>query len=395
MNRNDVLWILRHTTTSLPYIGIGLYLLATHYKARKSSREPDVALKIGLVLNAVMVFSFIFNQPPFRFWVSGEFNMLFKDWSIIIQSVMLSMFADALLGEAPWQRWLMRAIVSLIPLAWSVYYYVAALSIQKDGITYVPFVVTLYSLYGFGYGSYRLAQLWRSRPGVQLEWRIGAMVLGLIMTELYVAGRGMMQFADLPRAQYLVVVNRVSLTLSTLFMAIGIVSPLWYRRLGLRLHLLYHAGRHTQALIGLLGMLMDQQVRSRNASRQALLYVARSLADELGRPIESRLTLTMLANTVSLQEVTAPFIPPDTQPVSDYALDLEAAISQLSRTYELAQELHSGKAQLPTSLDAQIMWAAKLYVESADMQQIYQECGRPVGDALVNLIKAGMLPAAS
>ncbi len=393
LTTQDIRWMLVHTTSSLPYLFIAAYLLWVHYRGVYGQPgRPDLAMRLGFGIMLLTVGSFIFNQPPIRFMVSLETNALVKDIVLVLQAGLFTIYADAVFDQASKRSAFLRALLGLVPiwLAWANY--AGGTIINSEGDINVPFTVTIYAAAGYFYALFRARHLLRQTMNPQTRWRVWTMIWAFAWAIIYVLGRQVLIYMSLSTVGIVVHINRLSLTLATLLLGLGLAGPEWYNRLGAHIYLLRHAGRHVDNLIGLLGHLTDHTIGSMTEDRGCLVSVALAINERLASGRENARRVMHLASIIPMQPVV---IRPNVSgqrlsPTS--SISLTQTVTLFSSVYESFVQLSSPQTKAELDRDARVVLAARMYLAGATDAEVTGICGLEVGRALHELIEENDWP---
>lgn len=389
----DIRWMLVHTTSALPYVVIMTYLLWVHIRAvREAPRAALRATVTALVCTLLAVGVFIFNQPPFRFMVTPQTNGYVKDLVLVLQAGLVTIFVDQTRDLRTHGAWLLRMAVLLVPVAHTTYFYVTGATVRDD-VFHVPWTVTGYAAACYLYAMVGFTREYRRSGLFSVRWRLGTMIAGLTMNVAYVIGRGIMGFVPVSFLRgdelvwgvavggLLVWVNRLSLTLATVLLTLGLASPGWYRKLGAWVHLLRLAGQHFDRLIALLGRITDQEIKLKDEQRLAVRAVATWLSSELGLSAEARQVVRHLAMLTPVAGVAAGRRLPPELHHDEVHLDLAASVGVFS---SVCQALEAGP-EASGNPEALVAQAARWYVEGRPMEEIAARCPGRVAEVLGEL----------
>ena len=387
LTTQDIRWMLVHTSSSLPYLFIAGYLLWVHYRGVYGQPgRADLAMRLGFGIMLLTMGSFVFNQPPIRFMVSLETNALVKDIVLVLQAGLFTIYADAVFDQASKRSALLRAALALIPIGMAWANYAGGTIINSDGGTKVPLTVTIYAASGYLYALYRGWLLLRQTMNPQTRWRVWTMLWAFACAIVYVLGRQVLIYIPLSTAGIVVHINRLSLSLATLLLGLGLAGPEWHSRLGAPLYLLRHAGRHVDNLIGLLGHLTDHTIGSMTEDRSCLVGVALAINSRLASGRENARRVMHLASIIPMEPVV---IRPNVSgqgltPTS--SISLTETVAMFSSVYESFVQLSSSQSKAKLDRDAKVVLAARMYLSGAAEAEVTGICGFEVGRALHELI---------
>ncbi len=383
-------WILVNTGSSLPYILMMVYLLWVHGTAlRQSSKRSVPALRTAFLITLITSASFLFNQPPFRFMVSQELNALVKDLTLVVQAFLMTIWADQLRGRVKRRQWIALALGALLPIAHTTWWYLQKSSITRDpySVVRVPLILTAYTLFTYAYAWVQFRAERRASGSHQFRWRLGTLMWCLIAIMLYVVGRGTMEFLPESLRIPVVWVNRLGLTIGTLLMVLGLASPGWFVRLGALAHMIRHGGQHLDNFVGLLGMISDREISLRSPARVALRDTAVWIASRLELPTDSRVLIYHAAQLSPISEVHPGRPVPVPEPLQQRRMDVTSSVILYSSVFEVVSAvLEPGAGRI--SLEAQILIAARFYLEGRTMAEIQNTCPPEVAGVITGLISA-------
>lgn len=394
----DIRWMLVHTTSALPYIVIMCYLLWVHIRAvREAPRAGLGATVTALACTLLAVGVFIFNQPPFRFMVSPATNGYVKDLVLVVQAALVTIFVDQVRDQQKHGAWALRLLAVSAPAIHTTYFYITGATVRDD-VFQVPLTVTGYAVACYLYAIVGFALEYRRSSIFSVRWRLGTMVFGLSANVVYILGRGVMGFVPAPLLHgdelvwgvavggALVWINRLALTLATVFLTLGLALPAWYRKLGAWVHLLRQAGQHFDRLIALLGRITDQEIKLKDQDRLAVRTVASWLACEMGLSAESRLMVRHLAMLTPFEGAASDRpLPPDSYS-HEVRLDLAVSVGVFSA---VCQVLEAGPSVVNQHHpEAMVVRAAQWYVEGRPFEEIAASCSGTVAGLLRELCPA-------